>query len=176
MPMSEGSARRAEGSVPQHGCVFRVRHAVLSDVDAIVALVNEAFRVERFFIDGDRTDAAHIAQRFESGRFLVAEDTSGRLAAAVYLEIRGDRGYFGLLAVDPARQRAGLGRVLVEAAEKESREAGCRIMDLQIVNLRTELPPFYRRLGYAESGEMPFAAEAKPKLPCHFIRMSKPLA
>ena len=49
-------------------------------------------------------------------------------------------------------------------------------MDLQIVNLRTELPPFYRRLGYAESGEMPFAAEAKPKLPCHFIRMSKPLA
>jgi GNAT superfamily N-acetyltransferase len=173
--MSEGTAKKSEGPPPGQPRAVRIRRANLSDVDAIVKLVNAAFRVERFFIDGDRTDAAHIAHRFQTGRFLVAEDESGQLAASVYIEIRGERGYFGLLAVDPARQRSGLGRLLVEAAEQECRDAGCHIMDLQIVNLRTELPPYYRRLGYAESGEMPFAAEATPKLPCHFVRMSKEL-
>jgi GNAT superfamily N-acetyltransferase len=168
--MSEGTAK-----IPQGEPAFRVRRAELSDVDALVKLVNEAFRVERFFIDGDRTDAEHIVQRFQSGRFLVAEDASARMAASVYVELRGEHGYFGLLAVDPARQRAGLGRLLVAAAEEVCRDAGCHTMDLQIVNLRTELPPYYRRLGYAESGQMPFAAEATPKVPCHFVRMSKPL-
>jgi GNAT superfamily N-acetyltransferase len=173
--MSEGTAKKSEGTAPGERPAIRIRRAELSDVEALVTLVNEAFRVERFFIDGDRTDAAHIAQRFQTGCFLVAEDASKNLAASVYVEIRGERGYFGLLAVDPARQRSGLGRALVEAAEQECRDAGCSIMDLQIVNLRTELPPYYRRLGYVGSGEMPFAAVAKPKLPCHFIRMSKSL-
>jgi hypothetical protein len=47
-------------------------------------------------------------------------------------------------------------------------------MDLRIVNLRADLPPFYRRLGYVETGTEPFAADAKPSQPCHFIKMSKP--
>jgi hypothetical protein len=49
-------------------------------------------------------------------------------------------------------------------------------MEMLIVNLRTELPPFYRRLGYAESGTAPFPDNGRAKQPCHFIRMSKPLA
>jgi hypothetical protein len=48
-------------------------------------------------------------------------------------------------------------------------------MDLRIVNLREELPPFYRRLGYVETGTAPFPEEIKSKLPCHFVLMSKPL-
>lgn len=48
-------------------------------------------------------------------------------------------------------------------------------MDLRIVNLREELPPFYRRLGYVETGTAPFQEEIKSKLPCHFVLMSKPL-
>jgi hypothetical protein len=64
---------------------------------------------------------------------------------------------------------------MVEEAESYARAAGSEFMDLRIVNLRTELPPFYRRLGYVETGTEPFAADAKPSRPCHFIKMSKPL-
>jgi hypothetical protein len=64
---------------------------------------------------------------------------------------------------------------MVEEAESYARAAGCEFMDLRIVNLRTELPPFYRRLGYVETGTEPFVADAKPSQPCHFIKMSKPL-
>ena len=49
-------------------------------------------------------------------------------------------------------------------------------MELLIVNLRPELPRFYQRLGYRETGTEPFPDKAGMKLPCHFIRMAKPLA
>jgi hypothetical protein len=48
-------------------------------------------------------------------------------------------------------------------------------VDISVVDLRTELPPFYRRLGYVETGTAPFPDPAKAKRPCHFILMSKPL-
>jgi len=94
----------------------------------------------------------------------------------VYVEVRGDRGYVGLLSIDPARQRSGLGSRLMAAAEDHARKAGCHAMDLRVVNLRRELPGFYRRLGYAETGTEPFPPDAKPKLPCHLVTMSKHLA
>jgi len=91
------------------------------------------------------------------------------------VELRGQRGYFGLLAVDPARQGEGFGRKMVAEVEDCARAAGCEFMDLRIVNIRAELPPFYRRLGYVETGTEPFAADARPTQPCHFVKMSKPL-
>ena len=68
-------------------------------------LVNAAFRPERFFIEADRTNPEKVRALLEKGKFLLAED-AGALVACVYVEVRGERGYFGLLAVDPARQRS----------------------------------------------------------------------
>jgi hypothetical protein len=48
-------------------------------------------------------------------------------------------------------------------------------MDLRIVNLREELPAFYRKLGYAETGTEPFPESEATKLRCHLICMSKEL-
>ena len=94
----------------------------------------------------------------------------------MYVELQGERAYFGLLAVDPARQHRGLGRRLIDEAENHARADGCHAMDLRIVNLREELPPFYRRLGYVETGSSALPrAEIKSKLPCHFVVMCKPL-
>ena len=60
------------------------------------------------------------------------------------------------------------------AAEDHCRSAGCGIMDLTFVNLQTVLPPFYRRLGYTENGAEPFPVPSK--VPCHLVKMTKPLA
>jgi GNAT superfamily N-acetyltransferase len=152
----------------------KTRLATEADADAISALVNAAFKVERFFIDRDRIDPGKVREMLGTGKYLLAED-NGALIACVYVEPRGQRAYFGLLGVDPSRQGQGLGRKMVEKAEDYARAADCEFMDLRIVNLRAELPPFYRRLGYVETGTEPFAADAEPSLPCHFIKMSKPL-
>ena len=153
---------------------LRMRFAANDDAEATAALVNAAFKVERFFIDGDRINPGRVRDMLRTGKFLLAEE-GGALIACVYVEIRGERGYFGLLAVDPARQGKGLGQKMVEEAEDYARAAGCAFMDLLIVNLRPELPPFYRRLGYVETGTEPFPADAKPRQPCHFVVMSKAL-
>lgn len=154
---------------------IKTRTAESADAESIARLVNIAFRPERFFIDADRTDPDKVRALLQKGQFLLAEETD-TLAGCVYVELRGKRGYFGLLAVDPARQRAGMGSFLIEAAENYCRAAGCLFMDLTIVNLRKELPGYYRRRGYVENGTLPFPEDQHPpKMPCHLIRMSKPL-
>jgi GNAT superfamily N-acetyltransferase len=151
------------------------RTAESTDAENIARLVNAAFRPERFFIDADRTDPDKVRALLEKGKFLLAEEADV-LIACVYVELRGERGYFGLLAVDPARQRAGIGSRLIEAAEQYCRAAGSNFMDLTTVNLRKELPGYYRRRGYVESGTLPFPADQHPpKIPCHLVKMSKPL-
>src|SRR5579872_4278795 len=125
---------------------MRIRDAAISEAQGITDLINEAFSIEKFFVEGDRITLAEVRSYFDKGVFLVAEDSA--MAGCVYVEPRGDRAYFGLLSIDPTRQRSGLGSRLVAAAEERARDAGCVAMDMRIVNLREELPAFYSRLGY----------------------------
>lgn len=151
------------------------RLAQPADAEDIACLVNSAFRPERFFVDHDRTNPEKVRALLQKGKFLLV-DGSGGLSACVYVELHGERGYFGMLAVDPGLQRSGLGSRMVSAAEQYCRDAGCQFMDLTIVNLRAELPGFYNRLGYTESGTLPFPQDQQANQPCHLVRMSKPLA
>ncbi len=144
------------------------------EADVIAGLINRAFAVERAYIEGDRTSPEKVRNLFATGEFLLAED-GDLLVGCVYLEPRGERSYLGLLSVEPARQRSGLGTRLMALAEERAGKAGCRVIDLGVVNLRRDLLSFYRRLEYAETGTRDFPPEAKLKLPCHLITMSKHL-
>lgn len=148
-----------------------VRVAEAHEAEAILRVTNAAYQVEKFFIETDRLDAARLGSLLAKGVFLVTDGMDG----CVYVELRGERAYFGPLSVDPVRQGSGTGKLLVKAAEDYARAHGCRYMDLRIVNLREELSAFYRKLGYAETGTEPFPETEATKLPCHLIRMSKDL-
>jgi GNAT superfamily N-acetyltransferase len=148
-----------------------IRKAEPSEAEIVRDLINAAFRpAEEFFVDGDRVGIEEVRERMDRGEFWIADD-----AGCVYIERAGDRGYLGLLSVSPARQGNGIGKKLVAAAEERCRELGCGAVDLLIVNLRGELPGFYRTLGYRESGTEPFPIDTPTKLPCYFIKMSKEL-
>jgi N-acetylglutamate synthase-like GNAT family acetyltransferase len=153
-----------------------IRFAEESDFDTILGIVNRAFQVESFFISGERLDRERLRTYFDKGRFLVA-DESGTLAGCVYVELHSDFAYLGLLSVEPSHQKSGLGRRLTAAAEEFAREMGLRRMELTVVNLRLELPPFYAKLGYAFAGAEPIHKHMEPRVtqPCHFIRMAKTL-
>jgi GNAT superfamily N-acetyltransferase len=138
-------------------------------------LINAAFRkAESFIIDRDRVDLEVVQSLFAKGEFLVVDD-EGALAGCVYLELRGERAYLGLLSVDPTRQKAGVGSMLMREAELHCARAGCRFMDLRIIDLRKDNHAFYKRRGYVETGTEPFPSDLAAKLPCHFVNMSKPL-
>ena len=173
-----------------------LRTATVDDAGDLARVINDAFIVEAFFKIGDRTNADQIVDLMNSGgEFLVLEslprrsgDLStevqngemeaakpGTLCGCVYLKCDGERAYFGMLSIDPARQGRGLGRQLIDAVEARARARGCRFMDIHIVNLREELPAYYRRFGYVEQGTLPFSDPDRASRPCHFIVMSKPL-
>jgi GNAT superfamily N-acetyltransferase len=157
------------------------RIATSDDVAALVRVINRAYRVEDFFVDGDRTTGEEIGRRLggQAGCFLVVDDDpcrpTGMLAGAVYVEVRGDRGYFGMLAVDPERQKQGLGAALVAAAEELCRAAGCQHLDIDVVNLRQELPPFYAALGFRPLATAPFPTPSKLRQEAYLVQMTKPL-
>jgi predicted N-acetyltransferase YhbS len=157
---------------PEH--IFSVRPAATTDVAGIVALINTAFQVEKFFIDGDRICEEEVRRLLDCGCFLVSEAARG-LSGCVYIETSSRRAYLGLLSVLPSLQREGIGRRLMLAAEQHARNAGCQFMDLRVVNLRMELPAYYSNLGFEASGVEPFPVHVATKLPCHFIVMTKPL-
>jgi N-acetylglutamate synthase-like GNAT family acetyltransferase len=169
--MSDASAKR---SVVQH-LSASVRRATVTDAAAVAALVNQAYAVEAFFVEGNRTSAAEIAELMTHGTFLVLEsDDTTSIAAAVYVTIVGDRGYFGMLAVGAELQGQGLGKRLVRIAEAMAEAAGCTLMTMKIVNLREELGRWYRSLGYRDVGTTPYV-NRPVKRACHFVEMARPL-
>lgn len=153
---------------------LRLRQCVPDDAEPLAHLINDAFRSERFFSDEDRTNPAGVRDSMRKGIFILAEDRD-QLVGCVYLEPRGDRFYLGLLSVEPSRQHAGVGSFLMQVAEERCRAEGARGVDLQIVNVRAELPGYYHRFGYIETGTAPFPPHVKTKVPCHFVIMSKEL-
>jgi GNAT superfamily N-acetyltransferase len=152
----------------------RTRIAEPDNLEAVTGMINLAFRPGRDYIDGDRIAIDAVRDLAAKGKFIMIYATDS-LAGCVYIEPRGERAYLGLLSVDPGRQGSGIGSLLMQIAEEHCRNAGCRFVDLEIINLREKLPVFYRRLGYHETGTAPFPPHLTPKVPCHFITMTKDL-
>lgn len=155
---------------------MELRFADAADLPAITQLINQAFSVELFFKGGDRITIDEVERLFEKGRFMLLEETD-EIQGSVYVELRGERAYLGLLSTNPNRQRSGIGTRLTAAAEEFARESGCRFMDLRVVNLREELPIIYEKFGYEVTGTEEVAVEAGQHFtqPAHFITMSKEL-
>ena len=152
-----------------------VRRARPDDAPALAQLVNRAYEVEGFFVDGSRTTADEIAKLISKGTFLVLE-RGLILAAAVYVDTRDSAGgYIGMLSVEPSLQGMGLGTRLVRIAEAMCEAMGASSVRLRIVNLREELARWYRGLGYREIATYPY--DHRPvKQACHFVEMHKWLA
>ncbi len=154
-----------------------VRPAVPADVDAITALVQSAYRgdssragwtTEADLLDGQRIDADEVAAKAGSahGEVLVAEDDQDVIVACCEIERRSaEVGYFGMFAVEPRLQSAGLGRVVLAAAEARARELwSVTTMEMTVIEQRAELIAWYERRGYQRTGEVrpfPYGDETK---------------
>lgn len=140
------------------------RKAADTDADAIVALVESAYRgessrqgwtTEAHLLDGRRTDAATVVELLTTpdSAVLLAE-VDGELLACCHIEKHDDAAYFGMFAVHPPRQGGGLGRLVLAEAERFAREVWlCRVMHMKVIDVRVELMAWYERRGYRRTGE-----------------------
>lgn len=165
------SENESDGNADRSRYTFRL--AAEDDIPSIVGLVNLAYRVEDFFKYGDRTDAAEVRDTLLKHQFIIVEDGGGAMAGCVEVRVDGERGYFGMLSVDPERQKTGLGAALITRAERFAAERGCTVMELTYVNVREELPAYYERYGYERTGTAPWERDEKTRFPVHFVTMSK---
>ncbi|MFD3539214.1 GNAT family N-acetyltransferase [Streptomyces sp. NPDC058662] len=141
------------------------RSAVEADVADLVALVESAYRgddsragwtTEADYLDGQRTDEAAVRGIVESpDSILLVVEREGAVVACCQLEHRGDYVYFGMFAVRPGLQGAGLGKEILAEAERRARETwGAEEMRMTVVNVREELIAYYVRRGYRRTGEL----------------------
>ncbi|MFI1098536.1 GNAT family N-acetyltransferase [Streptomyces sp. NPDC020917] len=140
------------------------RAATADDVPALVALIESAYRgddsrtgwtTEADILEGQRTDPAGVLAVIEKpGSQLVAVESAGELVACCQLEHRGEHAYFGMFAVRPTLQGAGLGKLIIAEAERFARdEWGVSEMHMTVISVREDLIAWYVRRGYARTGE-----------------------
>ncbi|MEU0137293.1 GNAT family N-acetyltransferase [Streptomyces sp. NPDC006296] len=147
----------------QAGLTFR--DATEDDVPALVRLVESAYRgdasrtgwtTEADLLHGRRTDAEGVRALLAgpAGKVLVAE-RDGEPVACCQLADRGSAAYFGMFAVRPELQGAGLGKVIIAEAERTAREGwGASEMHMTVISVREELIAWYERRGYRRTGEL----------------------
>ncbi|MFI1755295.1 GNAT family N-acetyltransferase [Streptomyces sp. NPDC020571] len=141
------------------------RDATDADVDALVALIESAYRgdasragwtTEADILQGRRTDPQGVLEvvKAPDSRLLTVE-RDGRIVACCQLEHRGTHAYFGMFAVSPALQGGGLGKTIIAEAERRARATwGVTEMHMTVISVREDLIAWYERRGYRRTGEM----------------------
>lgn len=121
--------------------------AYQSDDEAQVVALWERTGLTRPWNDPRKDIARKLAVQPELFFVLVVEE---RVAGTLMAGYEGHRGWMNYLAVDPAVQRRGYGRLLVEHAERALGERGCPKINLQVRGTNAGAVEFYRRLGYLD--------------------------
>jgi GNAT superfamily N-acetyltransferase len=173
---------------------FTYSWATTDDVDAVVALVESAYRgessragwtTEADLLGGQRTDADAVRAVIAppDSQLLLAHD-AGELLACCHVQRRDDGvAYFGMFAVRPALQGSGIGRSVLAEAERTAREEWhAHTMEMTVIAQRRDLIEWYVRRGYVETTEtQPFhygdEAFGRPRRDdLYFVVLRKPLA
>lgn len=170
---------------------MRFRAATLADVDAIVPLVNAAYRgvggergwtTEEHLVEGMRAERGEILAMMAApdSHFELALDEDGALLGSVHLRGEPDGAcYLGMLSVDPRLQAKGVGRALLARSEELARAWGRSRMRITVLEVRSELLSYYERRGYHPTGRsvaFPQTARSRLKVPgVRLVELEKPL-
>lgn len=139
------------------------RPATVPDIPALHALIESAYRGESAkagwtheadLLGGQRTDVEALAEIIaDPAQTLIVAVEDGAPVGCVCVADKGEgRGYLGMLTVRPTLQAAGLGRALLAEAERHARSFGARVMEMTVIESRTELVAWYERRGYSDTG------------------------
>jgi N-acetylglutamate synthase-like GNAT family acetyltransferase len=170
---------------------MNIINATEKDIPELVALLNSAYRgegskkgwtTEADMISGElRTDEANLKKLMQipDAIFLKAVNEENKIEGCVFLDIRGNRLYLGMLSVSPALQAKGTGKELMKAAELHARKNNCEAIFMRVISIRDELISWYQRQGYQKTGATePFPENdpfGTPTRTFHFDIMEKRL-
>jgi ribosomal protein S18 acetylase RimI-like enzyme len=149
----------------------KIEIATGSDWDAVVRLVNDAYRGsskapgwtnETALLTGRRTDARSLQASIENdgSTLLVAKDDGHIVGCVVLQPLDGGTWYLSMLAVDPDYQARGVGTTIMTCAEAFAGARGAERIKISVIQQRESLIAWYERRGYVRTGELaPFPYE-----------------
>ena len=153
---------------------FDFRFATSADASEVHALIERAYRGsvaatgwtnETELLDGPRStlDEVNGIIADPQSRFVLAI-ANGELIASALIRKAGDGAYFGMFAVDPKLQQAGIGKMHIARCEADARRLwNAKFLRLTVISLRDELIGWYERRGFVQTGERePFPFDEAP--------------
>jgi len=154
----------------------------------LAARINRAYAVAEadLWLPGkDRISPERVREIVAEGELAVAR-LERRVVGSVRLRrLEPEVGFFGLLAVEPSAQGAGIGGELIRFAERSMRDAGAQQMELRLLVPRASsdlhkerLHEWYSRLGYRPIDRRAFDVResAAARTPLDILTYRKPLA
>jgi ribosomal protein S18 acetylase RimI-like enzyme len=135
------------------------RKAVLTDIEAIVKLVNMAYRgeasragwtTEADILDGLRTSVNEVERLIASEDSIILLCLSDdELLGSICVEKEHAIAHIGMFVVNPTMQASGIGkRLLTEAESLAQHTWGIEQFQMHVITIRHELIAFYERRGY----------------------------
>jgi len=171
-----------------------VRECRDGDNDEIQRVTNEAFMHDAFFkleeyVIRFRDGSVEEYMSKPNARFFVAQeegDVENSLVGSIYMswEVTGDAivGNFSAVSVLDGQTRKGIGRKLVEYAERYlmgMEGPRCRVLEAGVINLRKDLFVWYAKQGFEVVRENKDDKEvqmiSKPDLDVHLVVIAKTL-
>ena len=150
------------------------RAATPADLDELLALIHSAYRgessrsgwtTEADLLDGQRTDLTDLqACLARADSMLLVAEMSGDvdagppgIVACAYIapddDNPTDAAQFGMFAVRPQLQGSGVGKAVMDEAERIVRdEWQLPTMRMSVIDVRAELIAFYQRRDYQRTG------------------------
>lgn len=140
------------------------RDANKGDIDALVALIESAYRgdasragwtTEADLLGGQRINAEMVAETLaDPDQHMLVCTAADGLIGCVTLERRPGYGYIGTVSVRPTLQGSGLGREILARAEGWLKDHwDLDRARMTVIAQRPELIAWYERRGYQATGE-----------------------
>jgi GNAT superfamily N-acetyltransferase len=142
------------------------RDATADDATEILQLVRGAYRgedsragwtTEADLLADERIDLEQVAEKITTAGSLVLTaqgETGATIACCELVHRDAQLAYFGMFAVRPDLQAAGVGRqVLAEAERQATQRWHCLRMEMTVIAQRDELIAWYARRGYRQTDE-----------------------
>lgn len=161
-----------------------------ADIPVMKDLLNIAYRgedskqgwtTEAHLISGDtRTDENNISEVMQTnGSIFLLYKNGQEMYGCINLQEHGSKFYLGMFSVLPALQGKGIGKKILKAAEEYALAKKATATYMTVISLRTELIDWYKRHGYADTGERKAFVEdgitGKHLVPLEFMVLEKAL-
>ncbi len=139
------------------------RRATAIDIPMLVELVTSAYRgdasragwtTEADLLDGARIDAERLAADIDRPHSVILLGEAGdETLACAHVAAEDGAGYFGMFSVRPSLQGQGIGKAMLDEAERIARDEFAQpARRMTVIDVRDELIAYYARRGYRRTG------------------------